>query len=197
MIRDLRARRVLVLVDDMTRPTPQRLMLPAVLDHLVRHGVPTSGITVLIATGLHRPMSPSEIAHRFGDPLPRGITIVNHDAYDDSALVTLATSGDGTAVKVNRLVRESDLVLSLGCIEPHRVAGFSGGAKMVQPGISGAAITASIHWRGWLKEGRELYGIADNPHPPRNGGDCRRRRASIHRERGTRPRRDGQGLLLR
>jgi nickel-dependent lactate racemase len=163
MLRAARARTVLVLVDDLTRPTPQRQMLPAVLDALAGAGIAGRDITVLVATGLHRTMSVAELEDRFGPGVTGRVRVTCHDARNREGLVSLGSAGDGTPILVNGLVRKHDFVLSVGCIEPHRVAGFSGGAKMVQPGISGEAVTASLHWRGWLMEGGEIYGIADNP----------------------------------
>jgi lactate racemase len=163
LLRDARARTVLVLVDDLTRPTPQRDMLPVVLDAVVAAGIAERDITVLVATGLHRGMSSAELEERFGPRVTGRFRVMYHDARDVGSLVHLGDAADGTPILVNRLVRSHDVLLSVGCIEPHRVAGFSGGAKMVQPGICGEEVTASIHWRGWLREGEELYGVPDNP----------------------------------
>jgi nickel-dependent lactate racemase len=163
MLRGSGARTILVLVDDLTRPTPQGEMLPPVLDLLGEAGVADRDVTVLVATGLHRTMTEAEIATRFGPRVTARVRVVCHDARDLQGMVSLGTAADGTSIMVNRLAREHDLLISVGCIEPHRIAGFSGGAKMVQPGICGEAVTASIHWRGWLMEGKTIYGIADNP----------------------------------
>ncbi|MBE3065503.1 MAG: nickel-dependent lactate racemase [Spirochaetes bacterium] len=163
LLRVSRARTVLILVDDLTRPTPQAEMLPPVLDCLADAGIAEQDVTVLVATGLHRTMTAEEIAGRFGPRVAGRLRVVCHDARDRAAQVSLGIAGDGTPIMVNRLAKEIDFVLSVGCIEPHRVAGFSGGAKMVQPGICGQAVTASIHWRGWLTEGEEIYATADNP----------------------------------
>ncbi|MBE3063961.1 MAG: nickel-dependent lactate racemase [Spirochaetes bacterium] len=163
MLRASRARTVLILVDDLTRPTPQREMLPPVLEALARAGIEERGVTVLVATGLHRTMDAGETERRFGSRVSGRVRVVCHDASDPESLVSLGSAADGTPIMANRLVKEHDFIISVGCIEPHRIAGFSGGAKMVQPGICGEQITASIHWRGWLAEGETIYGIADNP----------------------------------
>jgi len=163
MLRAASARRVLILADDLTRPTPQPSMLAPLLELIGEAGIAERDVTVLVATGLHRPMSGGEIGVRFGPRVAGRVRVVNHDAYDEAALVSLGVSPDGTPILVNRLVREHDFTLSVGCIEPHRVAGFSGGAKMVQPGICGERITSALHWRAWLMEGGEIYGKADNP----------------------------------
>lgn len=163
MLRESRARTVLILADDLTRPTPQAEMLPPVLDCLAAAGIAEKDITVLVATGLHRTMSSGEMASRFGSRVSGRIRVLCHDARNMERQFLLGTAADGTPLMVNSLAREHDFALSVGCIEPHRIAGFSGGAKMVQPGICGEAITAALHWRGWLTEGEAIYGIADNP----------------------------------
>jgi lactate racemase len=157
------ARRVLVLVDDLTRDTPQHLLLPGVLDYVGTAGVDPSRVTVLIATGTHRGMTAEEIACRFGSAVAKRYRFVSHSASDPAALVSCGKARDGTPVMVNRLVREHDFVLAVGQIGPHRVAGFSGGAKMILPGVAGEAATAAVHWQGWLLEGERIYGIAENP----------------------------------
>lgn len=154
---------ILILADDLTRPTPQKTMMPALLDEILGAGIPLSAVKILVATGLHRPMTNEEMIARFGAKIAGNIQIINHNAYDKDALMTLGIASDGTSIQINKLVLESDFVISCGCIEPHRVAGFSGGTKMVQPGICGKDITAAIHWRGWCTEGAAIYGIVDNP----------------------------------
>ena len=158
-----RPRNLLILADDLTRPTPQTTMMPALLDEVLRAGIPLSAVKILIATGLHRPMTKEEISMRFGAEIVRNVQVINHDSEDPNALTILERNADGVAIQVNRLALESDFVISSGCIEPHRVAGFSGGAKIVQPGICGKDITAAIHWKGWCTEGVEIYGVVDNP----------------------------------
>jgi nickel-dependent lactate racemase len=138
-------------------------MMPALLHEIRGAGIPVSAIKILVATGLHRPMTKEEMIVRFGSEVAGKIQIINHDANDKGALVTLGTTSDGTLIQINKLALESDFIISSGCIEPHRVAGFSGGTKMVQPGICGKDITAALHWKGWCTEGAAIYGIVDNP----------------------------------
>ena len=156
-------KRVLILADDMTRSTPVKKILPPVLQELKAGGINPRDITILIGNGLHRKMTRREIRTHFGENIVRKIRIINHDAGFAPDLRLLCKAGDGTAVKVNRLLLESDFILSIGQIAPHRVAGFSGGAKMVQPGVCGREITASVHWRGWRMDTGRVFGVRDNP----------------------------------
>ena len=162
MLHQVGARRILILADDITRPTPQRELMPILIEYLLSAGIRAEDLTVLIATGLHRPMRPNEIEDRFGRLGSDRIRVLNHDACDRTRLVQFGTARDGTPILVNGLVKEHDFILSVGAIAPHRIAGFSGGGKMVQPGICGEQITASIHWRGWQAEGETIYGVIEN-----------------------------------
>jgi nickel-dependent lactate racemase len=156
-------KRVLILADDITRSTPVKTLLPPVLRELAAGGTSDKDISILIGNGLHRKMTKAEINAHFGAGTSRRIRIFNHDAGAGPGLRRIGRSPDGTAITVNRKVLESDFVLSIGQIAPHRVAGFSGGSKMVQPGVCGREITASVHWRGWQMETRRIFGRRDNP----------------------------------
>jgi len=154
---------VLLLVDDLTRSTPQDRILPAVVRYLEDCGIGREGMTILVAAGLHRKMTDEEIRKRFTASVADSVRVVNHDAFDEGGLTLIGEDADGVPVKVNSLVREHDFTIAVGQISPHRIAGFSGGAKMVEPGICGAEVTSSIHWRGWLAEPEDIYGRAENP----------------------------------
>jgi nickel-dependent lactate racemase len=139
------ARRPVIVCDDMTRPTPTDLLLPVVLDRLNRAGVEDSQVTVLIATGTHRPMTEDELTAKLGADVVARVTVTNHVYEDRQQLVNLGTTPSGIPVTVNRLVAESDLVIGVGNIVPHRYCGWAGGAKIIQPGVCGAETTAATH----------------------------------------------------
>ncbi len=139
------ARRPVVVCDDMTRPTPTHLLLPVVLDRLNRAGVQDSQVTVLIATGTHRPMTEKELKAKLGAEVLGRVTVTNHVYEDRQQLVHLDPTPSGIPVSVNRLVAESDLVIGVGNIVPHRYCGWAGGAKIIQPGVCGAETTAATH----------------------------------------------------
>ena len=135
--------KVAIVIDDGTRPTPVALILPAVLDELDRAGVSRSDITVITAVGVHRPMQAHEITHRLG-----GLTDIrceNHACLDPDRLVALGTTQRGTPVLVNKTVAQADLIVSIGCIEPHLIASFGGGYKNLIPGVAGHATIAHNH----------------------------------------------------
>ena len=129
---------------DGTRPQPRHLMIPAVLDELDGIVRPED-ITVLVATGTHRGNTRDELAEMFGADTVDRVRIVNHDARDDATLQWVGTYGDGVPVWLNRLWCEADVRITTGFVEPHFFAGFSGGPKMVAPGLAGLETVLTLH----------------------------------------------------
>lgn len=156
------ARRVVIVADDATRPTPTHRIIPLLLDALNAAGVPDEAITVLIALGTHRAMTEDEIARKFGPAVTQRVAVVNHDAFDPSQLVDLGITPHGVTVQVNRRVIEADFVLGVGSIVPHHIPGFSGGAKIIQPGVCGERTTGEVHLLSVRRE-RSLLGVVENP----------------------------------
>ncbi len=135
---------LVILVDDLTRPTPIDFLLPIVLDELeaeARH----LHVTILVALGTHRKMTPAEIEKKVGKDMVARYPVLNHEWEDERALVDLGVTPNGTPIKVNRLVMESDVCIGISNIVPHNLAGWSGGAKIVQPGICGKETTYRTH----------------------------------------------------
>jgi lactate racemase len=137
--------RVALVIDDGSRPTPQSAILPAVLEALSRAGVAREAITLVPALGVHRPMTEGELEQRVGPAAWKGLRWENPDADDESKMAHLGTTRRGTPVWVNRTVAEADLVVSVGCIEPHIIASFGGGYKNLVPGVAGRATIAHNH----------------------------------------------------
>lgn len=153
----------LILIDDNTRTTPTAQLLPLLLEELASGGIPADRTAVLIALGTHRFMNGAEVETKVGKELLQKIRVFQHDAHDEGSLANLGTTEHGTEVWINRLLLEYDHVIALGHITPHRVAGFSGGAKIVQPGVSGVVTTGQTHWVSALYDGAEIMGTIDNP----------------------------------
>lgn len=138
------ARTITIISSDHTRPLPSRVTLPPLLAE-IRTGNPDAKITILVATGLHRPTTPSELAARYGEELVRKENFVVHNAFDPRQLVYLGTLPSGAPLWVNRLAQETDLLVAEGFIEPHFFAGFSGGPKSVLPGVAGKESVLANH----------------------------------------------------
>lgn len=138
-------KRVVILVDDLTRPTPVYKLLPPLTRRLARAGIPKEAITILVATGTHRPMTTEELRAKLGSETLSQYRVVNHDYRVAKDQVQLGTTPSGIPITVNRLVAESDFVIGVGNIVPHRYCGWAGGAKIIQPGVGGEATTAGTH----------------------------------------------------
>ncbi len=139
-------RRVVVLVPDATRKAALPAVLPALLARLARAGVPDGAVTLLVACGTHPPSSVQSLAALLG-PLPDGVRVLQHDARDESVLVKVGTLSTGLAVRLNREVLEADLLIAVSALAHHYYAGFTGGPKMVFPGVAGYTEIQANHAR--------------------------------------------------
>ena len=155
--------RVLIISDDITRLTPSDRLIPPLLARLNRAGVPDHRIACIMALGTHRYMTEAEMIAKVGEAVFRRINVFNHAWRDPEALVDVGFSGRGTPLKVNRAVIEADVVIGLGAIVPHHIAGFSGSSKIIQPGVCGAATTAATHILSCDGGGDSFLGHEDNP----------------------------------
>ena len=135
--------KAIIVVDDLSRPTPAADLLPLLVQELLRGGLSEGAITVMLAGGTHPPASVEDMAKKVGSALSPAIKVMAHDSRGD--LVDLGVSPAGLPLKVNRSVMECDLKIGVGCIYPHPIAGFSGGAKIVLPAICGVETTRMMH----------------------------------------------------
>jgi nickel-dependent lactate racemase len=135
---------LLLLVDDLTRPTPVDRILPVLLEELEVERKKVK-VTILIALGTHRKMTQEEMQGKVGSQIVASYPVLNHEWDNESALVDLGVTSNGTPIKVNRLIQEADMCLGIGIIVPHNLAGWSGGGKIVQPGICGKETTYHTH----------------------------------------------------
>lgn len=132
-----------ILIDDLSRPTPTARLLPVVLDEILAGGIKPENIAIVIAGGTHRPASANELTKKTGGDLPSGVRVMAHDCRQ--ALVDLGRTARGTPIQINQQVYESDLKIGIGCIYPHQLAGFSGGAKILVPGAAGYETIRALH----------------------------------------------------
>lgn len=136
-----------IVVCDITRPVPNHLFLRPMIEALCARGVPYHRIRILVATGLHRPNVGEELEELIGDNwVLENIRIDNHDASDDQNHVTLGrTPTRNTPVRLNRHLVESDLKIVTGLVEPHFMAGYSGGRKVIAPGVAHSETIRTFH----------------------------------------------------
>ena len=153
---------VAISVCDITRPMPTSAVLPVVLEEL-RH-VPDENIVILSATGTHRPNSCDELRAMLGSQIVERYTVMNHDAFDPTAVVDLGKTDGGIPILLNRLWADSDVKITLGFVEPHFFAGFSGGPKMVAPGLAAFDTTMMLHNAEMIGHPNATWGVtAGNP----------------------------------
>jgi len=153
--------RVTVVTSDGTRPTPNHLLVPWLLELLP---CPPENVTVLIGTGSHRANTPEELEAMFGADVLRQVRIVNHSAFDRETHVHLGNTAAGAPLILNRAYAEADKTISLSFIEPHFLAGFSGGPKAVVPGVAAIDTIFSIHSLELVGHPNSAYGLLDgNP----------------------------------
>jgi len=140
-----RDQRILIVADDYTRPTPTAELLPVLLNWLNEQGVQDKEISLLIASGFHRPTTKVEQQTKYGEETLQRIRIYHHDASDDGSLEYLGETSTGIQVYVNRMVLEAKLTIGVGIVEIHPWAGFAGGGKIISPGVAGKKTIDMTH----------------------------------------------------
>jgi nickel-dependent lactate racemase len=151
-------------VCDITRPAPNRLTLPPVLRRLKQAGIAPEAITILIATGLHRPASEGEVREICGSEIAAAYRVVNHDARNLSSHLHLGSTRSGTPVYIDERFAAADLHITLGFIEPHLMLGYSGARKLIAPGLAAQETIKVLHSPKFMRDARAVEGsIEDNP----------------------------------
>ena len=144
---------------DITRPMPNNRVLPVVLEELEGAGAKRENITLINATGMHRPNEGPELRQMLGDFICDNYKIINHNAFDRSTLTHIGQTSFGAEVWVCREYVRADLKILTGFIEPHFFAGFSGGPKMITPGISGGDTVMHAHGAKMVGNPKAVWGI--------------------------------------
>ncbi|MXI87493.1 nickel-dependent lactate racemase [Sphaerochaeta halotolerans] len=140
------AKKVLVIINDATRPTPTQAMLSALLPQFEKAGLSDAQVTILVATGAHRGVKDEELEQLLGTYTQRlKNRLVSHDAKDASSLVNVGTTRNGTPILLNKLLFSCDRIVVTGSVEPHYFAGFTGGRKAFLPGIAGFSTIEANH----------------------------------------------------
>lgn len=154
--------RVAVLIPDHTRPLPRERLLPWLFEELAH--VPAENITIINGTGSHRANTPAELRQMVGDAVFERYRIINHDSRDPASLARAGTTIDGRAVSMNRAYVEADRRIVMGFIEPHFMAGFSGGYKGVFPAVADLDAIKHYHRAQVIGDPRSTWGVvAGNP----------------------------------
>ena len=149
-----------ILISDISRLCPSYLFLPALIGELNRGGLPDGRIRIVVALGMHRKQTESELAALVGEEVYRRVSVANHSALSEDC-VDLGRTRQGTPIEINRTVAEADLLIATGNIEPHRLAGVSGGAKALMPGVASERSIQANH--ALSQRYRPQIGNPDNP----------------------------------
>ncbi len=154
-----------ILICDITRPVPNGLVLPPLVRALIEAGIPAGSITVLVATGLHRPNEGEELREVVGDDwVLDTVRVANHFARNDADHVFLGNTSEGIEAGIDRRFVEADLRIAVGLVEPHFMAGYSGGRKIVSPGVAHEKTIRTFHSARVLEHCRAVNCVLDgNP----------------------------------
>ncbi|HEX4017857.1 MAG TPA: lactate racemase domain-containing protein, partial [Frankiaceae bacterium] len=146
--------RPVIVIDDLSRPTPGRRLLPPILDELEAAGIPARDVLILAGVANHRPMQRADFLKKIGPDVLRRCRVSNHFSWDGCTLI--GTTSFGSPVEVNNEFLACDLRILVGSIIPHAAAGFAGGAKLLMPGIASIRSAEAYHRGSALRGG---YGL--------------------------------------
>jgi lactate racemase len=154
--------RVAISICDGTRSQPRREMLAAVLAEIDH--IPPADVVIMVATGTHRGNTPAELEAMLGGDLLSRYRVVNHDARNAPSLAFAGTTRTGVAVSLNREFLDADVRITTGVVEPHFFAGFSGGPKMVAPGLAAIDTVVTLHDARRIGDPMATWGVTEgNP----------------------------------
>lgn len=155
---------IVIAVTDITRATPNRLVIAPLLEKLRNLKVKKQNIKIIIANGLHRDAAHEEMIELLGDEILKQYTVLNHNCRDNTQLINIGRTSRGTDLVLNKNVVEADLVVGTGLIEPHFFAGYSGGPKIILPGLASEKSVFQNHSFKMINHEGARYGVLEgNP----------------------------------
>lgn len=153
-----------IVISDITRPVPNKIILPPILKTLEMAGISREKITILIATGIHRPNEGKELEEMVGRVIMDSYRIVNHFSQESETHTYLGKTNNDTPVYIDSTYLAADLKIVTGLIEPHLMAGYSGGRKAVCPGLASVETMKIMHGPELMEHPKSAVGILDgNP----------------------------------
>ena len=156
-------KKVLIVSDDIHRPTPVYGFIGVVLDELYKAGLKDSNIEFVMALGTHRAMTKDEMAQKLGADIVERFKVHNHNWDDPDAMEFIGETEQAVPVWINKRVSDADIVVGLGAIMPIEVCGFTGGGKILVPGVCGEETNSQMHWTRVDVSHNEILGRVDNP----------------------------------
>lgn len=155
-------KKVCLIVDDISRPTPVRLILPVLLKKIEAAGIPEGDVRIVVALGSHRYMTREELCSRVGEEIFARYEVLNSEFKQPQGLMSVGHTPEGVEILVSKSVMESDIRIGVGNLAPHPVMGWGGGGKILYPGVTGEETVAYFHLLGGLEE-KNLFGHSTTP----------------------------------
>ena len=147
MLRDKKPEKVVVVVNDVTRPTPYDIILPPLIEAFGEAGIKDGQVTFLVATGIHDVHTDAQNREFYSDAIVDRFAVISHDAFKPETHTFMGTFASGYEFYVNTLAKEADFLITIGVVMPHYFAGYSGGRKSILPGLAGKDTVAKNHAR--------------------------------------------------
>lgn len=151
---------VCIIVTDITRACPDKEILSELIVQ-IKKKTNLKNLRLLVASGLHRKMTPAEKTVKYGGKIVNNFQIIDHDAKDEKNLIFLGNTKNGTPIKVSNLAYESDVLISIGVVEPHQYAGYSGGYKTAAIGVASDETISKTHSRMFIEHKKTRIGNID------------------------------------
>lgn len=154
---------IAISVCDITRAQPRKVVIETIVEH-IKDLIPISNIKILIATGTHRANTKDELIEMLGKDIVETLNVINHVCDDKESLIEMPTSLDDVNVLLNKHWVNADFRITTGFVEPHFFAGFSGGSKLVAPGLAGLKTIMKLHNYKRLNNPNSIWGeVEKNP----------------------------------
>jgi len=160
---NLSDKKIAIVVDDISRPTPTYRYFDVILNYLFEHGAKRENMLILLALGVHRAMTKEEVENKLGAKNIEGMRWLNHNFRDIAENAELGITKRGTHVALNKKLLDADVILCVGAIEPHLLLGFGGGLKMILPGLAYERTIAENHMQGVSPEKFNYIGARESP----------------------------------
>lgn len=155
-------KRVCIISDDTSRPTPVSTIVPVLLRRLFALGINKEDVYFVLALGSHRQMTAPEVAQKLGESIVAEYPVYQSSFADPSELLDLGTTPDGAAIRVFRRVMDSDVRIGIGNIVPHNTLGWSGGSKILFPGVTSEETVCQFHMRAMMPRDERIFGVVEN-----------------------------------
>lgn len=155
-------KKIAIIIDDGSRPTPISVILPILLKRLEKAGAAKEDIRIVAALGSHRYMTEQELCERVGEEIYRNYKVYNSEFRKPEGLVYVGDTPEGVKILASKVVMDTDIHIGVGCLVPHPVMGWGGGGKIIYPGVAGEHTVAYFHLKASLYD-ENMFGLETTP----------------------------------